>query len=143
MFWSTRMGVEMDTKRRAKLATFVLVACSLGLIQLAPSQAATGAQGFPLKYEGAFNCGKDVWVSLRAGYTFRSGPGTKYPIVPNNDDIRYDTQVLARVGDWLDLDGSIDIWVSVRDVYVEVDRSKKPDFDLHDRCLSGVRVKYL
>jgi hypothetical protein len=136
------MGVEMNIKRHTVTATVFLAFSFWISFQLVPAQGATGVGGFPLKYRGAFNCGNGVVVFLRPGYRFRSGPGTGYRIIENNfDRIRYDTRVIARVGDWLDLNGSIDIWVNIRDVYVDNDPSWGFDFDLSDRCLSGVRVR--
>ena len=115
-----------------------------GALTIPCASAATGAQGLPLKIPGAINCGHGIEVQLKNGYRFKAGPSAKYPSIRDNfDEIRYDTRVIARYGNWVDLDGSIDLWVSIKDVFIEIKKSSLPTFDIHDRCLNGIEVRYI
>lgn len=126
-----------------RIALIAFLACGILLTGLSLVQAATGVDGHLLKYADAFNCGPNVEIELRDHYRFRAGPGSNYRAIPDDfSRIRYDTRVLARRGDWLDLNGSIDLWVNIKDVYVSLDQSNPPEFNVHDKCLAKVVVRH-
>lgn len=102
---------------------------------------ATGVDGFPLPYQGAFNCGDNVSVDLKRGFQFRAGPGTQFKVIKHLDG-GVSPVVLARVGEWLDLEGSIDVWVHIKDAYVVINKALPIGFDPNDKCLAGVEVRY-
>ena len=101
----------------------------------------TGVDGFPLSYTGAFNCGENVSVELKKGFQFRVGPGIKFKVIKHLDG-GVSPVVLARVGDWLDLEGSIDVWVNIKDAYIVINKALPIDFDPNDKCLAGVEIRY-
>ncbi|WP_443749208.1 hypothetical protein [Asticcacaulis solisilvae] len=119
----------------------VLFAPAVGFC--AAPEGAIGCHGFYVELEDS----STVMSKSQARYPvlMRSGPGNGYKrLRPSEDlDITLSFDIVARKGNWLELDADMPVWVTIDEVYIpkDVQQDEQAQVDLKNGCLSGIKVK--